>query len=304
MPDELKGQLYSLGAAIAWAAALVLFKSSGERVAPLPLNFFKNCVGLVLFGLTILATREWVGVLESANSRDLWILAISGVLGIAVADTLFFRGLNLCGVGLISIVDCLYTPFVMLFSFLLLDEDITLIKLAGAGLILAGVLACTGHTPPAGRTRRQLLAGILFGVGAFATMALGIVLAKPTLDRFPVNSASAIRLLAGTLALGMVGLFIPNRRDLLTIFIPSRVWWTALPGAAMAAYISLALWVAGFKYINASVAAMLNQTSLIFAILLAAIFLKERLTPRMMVAVGLAASGVLVVTQADRLLQP
>jgi drug/metabolite transporter (DMT)-like permease len=300
MSPDLKGQLYSLAAAVTWAAALVLFKTSGERVAPIPLNLFKNCVGLALFGATIVATSEWTALPQDRTTRDFVILAISGVLGIALADTLFFYGLNLCGVGLISIVDCLYTPFVMLFSWWLIGEDITPLKLCGAGLILAGVFVCTGHKPPASQTRQQLLLGMLYGAGAFAMMAFGIVLAKPVLERYPVNLASAIRLLAGTAALALTAVMLPGRGELLHVFRPSRVWLVALPASALGTYVSLAFWVAGFKYTNASVAAMLNQTTLIFAIVLAAVFLKERLTPRILVAVVLALGGVLLVTQGGR----
>ena len=43
----------------------------------------------------------------------------------------------------------------------------------------------------------------------------------------------------------------------------------------------------------------MNQTSTIFAIILAAIFLKERLTGRKLLAVTLAMAGVVVVTLGD-----
>jgi drug/metabolite transporter (DMT)-like permease len=79
------------------------------------------------------------------------------------------------------------------------------------------------------------------------------------------------------------------------IFRPSRLWWVAIPAAITGAYISMVLWVAGFKYTHAGLAALLNQTSVIFALLLAAIFLKERLTVRKVAAVLLALSGVIVI---------
>jgi drug/metabolite transporter (DMT)-like permease len=49
------------------------------------------------------------------------------------------------------------------------------------------------------------------------------------------------------------------------------------------------------------VAAALNQTSVIFAVVLAAIFLKERFGARQAVALALALCGVAVITFRDAL---
>ena len=51
----------------------------------------------------------------------------------------------------------------------------------------------------------------------------------------------------------------------------------------------------GFKYTHASVAAILNQTSVIFALILATLILKEEFTWRKVVAATLALSGVVMI---------
>jgi len=43
-------------------------------------------------------------------------------------------------------------------------------------------------------------------------------------------------------------------------------------------YLSLLCWLAGFKYAQAGIAALLNQTSTVLIVLLAAIVLKQPLT--------------------------
>ena len=54
--------------------------------------------------------------------------------------------------------------------------------------------------------------------------------------------------------------------------------------------------MAGFKYAEkAAIAGILNQTSVIFAIILAALLLKESFTERKAVAVVLAMGGVVLV---------
>jgi drug/metabolite transporter (DMT)-like permease len=54
-------------------------------------------------------------------------------------------------------------------------------------------------------------------------------------------------------------------------------------------------WIAGMKFTAAGSAAILNQTSTIYIILLARVFLKEPLTRRRLLACLLALSGALCV---------
>lgn len=285
--------------AVAWALALVLFKRSGERVSPIPLNLFKNAVGLVLFIVTLVVTRDGIGNLSEFCIEDIYILVLSGVLGIAVADTIMFFALNRIGVGIISVVDCSYSPLVILASFLILAEELTRYHYVGGGLILAGVLTASRVKPPFGRTRLQLVVGMAAGVLAIAMMALGIALAKLVLDHFPLVWATTIRLGSGTAVLAVWALASAERKRLWSVFKPSTVWKASLPASILGTYVSLWMWMAGFKYTYASVAALLNQTSVVFALIFAALILKESLGRRKLVAIALALGGAVVVWWAQ-----
>jgi len=290
------GDSYALGAALSWAFAVVLFKQSGERLPPLALNLFKNAVACVCLGATLLLWPGAYEALRAFTAHDILVLSISGVLGIAVADSLFFAGLNRVGVGIMSVVDCTYTPFVFLFAWLLLGEVLGWQHAAGAALIIVAILICARLKPPADRTHRDLLIGIACGVGAMAATGLGITLAKPVLHERSLLWATTFRVLAGGLFL--FAFFAPRLRDpeLMRLLRPSPIWYKALPGSFLGTYVSMLFWIGGFKYSPAARAAILNQSTIIFAILLAALFLKEPLTSRKLLAVGLAVAGVLVAT--------
>ena len=62
----------------------------------------------------------------------------------------------------------------------------------------------------------------------------------------------------------------------------------ALPGAVLGSFVALLLWLAGMKYATAGVAAMLNQTSTIYILVLASLFLREPFTRRKLAAAMLA----------------
>ncbi|MCP4590923.1 MAG: DMT family transporter [bacterium] len=298
MDQHSLGQLFALLAALTWAGALVLFKHSGERVPPLALNLFKNAVGLVLLSATLVFLREGLATLAGFSLADVCILAVSGVIGIALADTLLLFSLNQVGLGILSIVDCLYSPFVIVLSALLLSETLGWPVYVGGGLILFGVATSSRHPAPPGRTRAQLALGVLIGALAMGMIALGIVIAKPVLDAagFPVFWATTIRACAGTIALGMMSLASPRRRAYWSVFRPSREWKALIPGSVLAMYLATVFWIAGFKYTHASVASILNQTTVVFALILATVVLKEPFTRRKLRAVVLACCGIALVT--------
>ncbi len=298
MENTLLGQTCALLAAVTWACALVLFKRTGEHIPPLALNLFKNVVGLILLVATLCFMPDSLAALHRYPREDIVILIISGLLGIALADTVFFHALNLIGVGIVSIVDCLYGPFIILFAYLILSEELGLSDYAGTGLILAGVLITSRLTPPADRTRGQLVLGVILGASAMAFMTFGIVIAKPVLEfyDFPLILATALRMLAGTLALALIALASPLRKKHWSAFRLTSTWKISLPASILGAYFALILWMAGFKYAKAAVAGILNQTSVIFAIILAAVFLKESFGLRKAIAATLAMVGIVLVT--------
>jgi drug/metabolite transporter (DMT)-like permease len=273
-----------------------LFKRSGDTVGPLALNLFKNVVGIVLLALTLLAMGEGFGALREYPAVDIYILILSGVLGIAIADTVFFYALNMVGVGTVSIVECSYSPFTILLSWLLLNEQLTTAHYVGGCMILAAVYISSKHDDVVRRPRRQVIGGVLLGVSAMAMIAAGIVFAKPVLEaqQFPLIWAATIRLVFGTLALAALTLASPKRRTYWRAFRPSAVWRDSIPASIMGSYFSMVFWVAGFKYAAASVAAILNQTSVIFALILASIILKEPFTRRKLWSVVLGTLGAIV----------
>jgi drug/metabolite transporter (DMT)-like permease len=288
------GEVLSVLAALIWAVSVVLFRISGRELKPLALNFFKNIVAIVLLLATLLVAGQ--NLFRDAPLLDYVLLALSGVLGIAIADTLFFKSLNIVGAGLSQIVSLTYSPFVILFTFVFLGERLTVGDLIGAALILVGVLLATARESSSDVSAHDLRVGIGLATLSVALMALAVTLAKPVLDRSPVLWSTTVRLLAGVIALVLLTVVSPRRRYLWSTLRPSRSWRVAIPAAVLGGYVGMIVWVAGMKYTQASTASILNQTSAVFILPLAAILLHERVTPRKLAAVAMAVGGVSLVT--------
>jgi drug/metabolite transporter (DMT)-like permease len=283
------GEILALSSGLAWAVAVILFRISGRRVHPVGLNLGKNVLGLALLAPTLLLFGQPLTPSLAASKTGL--LLLSGVLGIAVSDTLFFHALNRLGASLTAIVDCFYSPFVIALSFVLLGERLTLVQLAGAALVVSAVLTVSKEGKLERIGRKDLVLGIVYGILAMFFVALGIVMVKPVLGEVSVLGATFVRVIGGTVALGLLVPVLRNRRAVLAPLLDRRNWLTLAVAAFFGSYLSLILWTGGMKYAKASVAAILNQLNTIFIVVIAAVVLKERLTGWKIAAVVLAFVG-------------
>ena len=279
----------SVVAALAWAMAVILFRISGRTVHPLALNLFKSLASSVflLFTLAVAGGPLFAG----APIKTYVMLAASGIAGIALSDTFFLWCLNLMGAGLTAVVDCLYSPFVIILSIIVLGERMKALQVAGVILILFAILIVSVKKGENSLPGNSLAKGMALGALAMLFQAAGIVMMKPFLSGVSVLWATWIRVTAGVLALGIFLAFHPGRRPLMRPLLVFKNWKAMVPAAFLGSYIGLLAWMAGMKLTRAVVAAPLNQLNTIFIFMLAALFLKEKATPVKMAAVVLAFVG-------------
>jgi len=282
------GEMLALASGLVWAVAVILFRVSGRKVHPIGLNLFKTVLAFVFMAPTMLVLGE--PFFPSVPASTTGLLLLSGALGIAVSDTLFFHSLNRLGASLVAIVDCFYSPFVIALSFLLLGERMTGWQLLGAGLVVSAVLTISREKRAEKIDGMNLLLGILYGILAMFFVALGIVMVKPVLGKVSVVWATLVRLAGGAAALILLVPFLRQRRAMLGPLAVAGNWKAMVP-ASFFGSLSLVLWMGGMKYAKVSVAAILNQLNTIFIVIIAALFLKERLTGWKIAAVILAFVG-------------
>ena len=287
------GEFYSIACALAWAIAVVLFKKSGESLAPVPLNLFKNLVGLALMLATVLALNglAWPGIPATAVSLTL----LSGFLGIGAGDTLYFRALNDIGASRMAVAQTMYSPFVILLSALFLAERLRPLQFGGVLLVLTGIFL-VNYTPRAGRLDvRGVPAGVARAGASVLLMAVGIVIAKPLLERYDFLWIVTLRIVGGTLGLFALTLVRRDHARLWRAFRHVRHWPEVMGGSVLGTYVSMMLWLAGYKYTKASIAAVLNEMTAVFMLVLAAWLLRERLRPIQLAGSAVAMAGVFLV---------
>ncbi|MBU63468.1 MAG: hypothetical protein CMI26_13305 [Opitutae bacterium] len=287
------GEICSVACALLWAIVTISLKRAGETVPPFELNLFKN-IGIALLLLPAVFIFEF-DTWKLFSSSDTWILVLSGVVGVCIADWFLLASLNLLGAGRSAILDCLYSPFVFIFAWFALEEQLTLNRIVGGLLVVAGILMATVPDRSSGKVQK-LSRGIAYGIAAMVSMAGAIVLAKPVLEKAPFFAAMEIRMLAG-ITTGFLGLIVVGKFRMFAKLSTSpkfphlRVWI----GICLPAFFAMCLWIQGYRLLEASVASILNQTSTFFILGLAYWFLGEKLNFPKVLGALISFGGVAIV---------
>ncbi len=289
------GEFFALASPMAWALAVVLFRKSGETLPPFELNLLKNGFSLLLVALTLAGgTLLFGGDWPQFGAMDYGIILASGMLGMALADTLYLRTINLVGAGRAGVIGSLLSPFVILVSALYLGERLTTGQWAGFVLVMAGILVVTLKRYQTEVTPEALRLGLLLGVVATAIMAIGVVIVKPLLEQGPFLWVVAIRLAGGVIAMLAVVALRRNWSQVIDAYRQPQPWAMTLFACFLGGFGGSVLWLAGYKLIPASEASIYNEAQVIFVVLFAWWILKEPLNARKIAGVLLTLAGVLV----------
>ena len=288
------GETLSLLCAVFWATAVILLRMAVRNIPAIEIGLFKNLLAFVFFFLTWLIIPDWDHQVDLNQSKVLRLLA-AGMLGTAIGDTLYIHSLKLIGASRSAIMGCLFSPFVILLSFFFLAERFSLNQFFGFLIILLGVFFSVYQRAKKTTSKHDLTLGISLCLLAILCMASAMVITKPAIaDSSPVQAAW-IRLTGAIAGLVLYTIFSGRFRQSIQVFKGPIHWPILITASFFSSYMALFTWIAGFKHTSASTASILNQTSVIFILIFAAIFLKERLSPLKILGALFGFGGVILI---------
>ena len=287
-----EGDIFAVLAALVWSFCVILMRISGFQIPPVALTVFKGTFATVFFLLAL--PLVGASLLPDLSGINYLRLVVSAVLGITIADTLFAAALNRLGASLQALADCIYSPSMVAVGFLLFGEMLGTWELVGGAVVVAGVAVGMRKTKDV-RSNRELLTGVILAASAHVIMAVGILMVRDIIREESVVWISAFRFLVATVVLAAFACLRWPAGEVFLGFRRRDIWKIMIPMSFLGPFMGTMLWTAGFKFTTAGRAAIFNQMATVFIITLAVIFLKERLTVRKILGVGLAVSGALLV---------
>jgi drug/metabolite transporter (DMT)-like permease len=204
------GELAALGASMCWSATATFFTLAGRKVGSVVVNRTRLLLAILFLMATHWLLQGTVLPLTAGVERWSW-LALSGVIGLVVADGFLFQSYVWIGPRLGSLLLSLSPVVSALLAWLILAESLSTGQMAGMALAIGGVVWVVMERNGPVRTspdRRRYLWGILFGLGAAMGQAIGLITAKKGLEGdFPALSGNLIRMLAAAAVLWTITFF-------------------------------------------------------------------------------------------------
>ena len=292
---SFKGELAALSAALIWAIASFVYVIMGRQIPPLVLNFAKCTIAIILSLLTLLLMGDFSpGFSLQTGMLPLWLLLVSGALGIGLGDTAFFEALNCLGARRSLLIEALAPPLAALFAAIFLDETLSYRAWIGIFLTTGGVTwVILEQVPNDFQSRLRPWRGIGFGVLSALAQASGAVLSRAALAETSISPlwGSLIRLLAGAFILLILMSFqhriwaefhpLRDRRFLLILITTSFA----------STYLGIWLQQIALKFTATGITQALIATSPLFGIPIA-LWMKEKVSLRSIFGATLALLGI------------
>ncbi|MCK7578298.1 MAG: DMT family transporter [Chromatiales bacterium] len=298
MTLELIGLLAALGSAATWAIGALLLKPFAERLPAMALAFAKGVFGLGVLGLLILmvgpASPGWAAAL---------VLFLSGVLGIGVADTLFFKALRELSSHTVVQLMLLGQVATIAMAVVFLGESLFWLQWLGVGLVILGVaIVLMAPEDSAGEgtdaTVRATRRGVLFGLGSVMAMAVSVTMAKGALDTVDALTATWLRIAGGVVSLFVFApLFYLGRGNWLSPILAD--WRLAIRFCLIATFVTLGgffLSLLAMKLTPLAIANTLLSTEPLFVLLIMALFYRETPSARRLTGSLVGVAGVAIIS--------
>jgi DME family drug/metabolite transporter len=282
----------ALSCALIWATNGLLLRTQSEHVTPGAMNAIRCAVAGVAFWLAIpFDSVPLTGLLEVTLAE--WGMMLAALsLGVALGDTLYLIAMKEIGVSRTLALTGTFPLTTLFWQTLLLDAPFNPTLLLGSALVVGGLFFLSRSTT-ADEQPVRLQWGIALSLIAALCWGFSATLLKPATVHMSAIQTNAIRMPLIALLL-FVARVLPSGNERLRGIRPRSlliVGATGLLGMGVGAY----LFIYALTQANPAKVVTLTSSSPLFGMLLAAVFLGEKITLQIALGMALCMGGVYVV---------
>lgn len=199
----LTGIFAAILSAMSWALCSVIFKKLTEKLEPVAMTFIKALISTFLLFILILLTKNQLNI----GTQNILAVASSGILGIAIGDSLFFAALSRLSPLNLSIIIFVFPYFLSgLFGVIFLKEIPSILSVFAILTIISG-LAFLIFPVENDKKIKTKISGIVMGILSVFCTVYSMVILKPVLINYSSLTVTMYRMLFSTLVLFIFGLF-------------------------------------------------------------------------------------------------
>ena len=328
----MKGELISIGVAMAWTVTALFAEVASKRIGSLPLNLCRMVISLALLALTLWLTLGMPYPRYADVATWGWLL-LSGLIGYVLGDYCLFKGYILIGSRFGQLFMTLSAPTAAVVGYLLLGETIRPLALLGMVVTLTGIgLSVLSKQSPVGDSPSDNIAkggwrlklplkGVLYGCGAGMGQGIGLVLSKMGLERYhaaillqgltpdsvpaeaviplPLSlsipfAATMIRAIMGIAGFSLALLLFSKKgaQQLNHAVHDRKAMLCTLGSAIFGPFVGVSLSLLAIRYTSTGIAQTLMALTPVFIIGPAAWLFHQKVTPREVLGAIISVAGV------------
>lgn len=289
----LMGVIMGLIGAALYGFSNVVYKSQSEGIHPFLINALKMWIALplmVVLVLIMLFFNLWTVPLSAIP-----MLALSIVFGAVIGDFVYLTSQARIGVSRAFPIAMTFPLITYLATVLLFGEPLLLTRLTGVILAIIGVILIsreetnTETTVDDPEAKRQYRIGLILALLTPFFWTAGALITQIAITNIDPIQGNLFRVLTGSLVIlpiiffaRQTGMPKPTRRATKLVLIAG--FWGMGVGSIM--------YVTAVQLAGAAVMSVLAATAPIFALPFAAIFLKEKITPVILLGTFLSICGI------------
>jgi drug/metabolite transporter (DMT)-like permease len=272
-----------------WASNWIIGRALHTEIPPMAMTFFRW-----LFAIAILAPFAWPHVRRDwPVIRAHWKTMVAlGALGVGTHNGLSYLGLNYTTATNGVILNSFIPVMIITISWIFLRERLTPMQLAGVGVSLAGVFTILSRGSLATLAAFRLNGGDLLVILSMAMWSSYTVCLRWRPSGLHMLTFLFVLMVIGDLCMlpFYLGELAFGRR-----MAPTVAHFAALFGVALfSSVLAYIFWNRAVAEVGASVAGLFVHLMPVFGVVLAWLFLDERLAPYHVVGIALILTGIFV----------
>ncbi|MCD6088675.1 DMT family transporter [Candidatus Bathyarchaeota archaeon] len=278
------GEALAILTAILWAISTVLSAEALKKIDPIRSNVIRTLFSAVL-SIPVAMVAGDLNSFSNIDLNALILVMLAAIIGFGVGDTLLFKSITIIGVSRAYTIVYTSPFFTMILAVVLLNEPFIIKYLVGTVLIVLAVIVISIDNNNDADRGIISLEGIMLALLSSLCWAIGTILVAIGVKNISVYLANMVRY--AILFLFLLLISKPMRRWNITkkdLVLLSASGATGMVIAGIMFLLSL-------KLIGASRATPLSSSSPVWASIMSAVFLKEKVTPRLLLSAIIVTVG-------------
>ncbi len=286
------GEVSALSCAFVWAASNLVLQTQSQKIPLLLMNVTRCAAGTLLFWM-MLPFEDSLATYRQAPAHEWAAVFGSMLVGVCLGDTLFLFAIREIGASHASAVGSILPLTALFFEWLLLGSPVGWNLFVGSCFVVLGVICLclaprrTPHAPRMPQPKRFAV-GIPLALLTAFLWGLSTVLLKTGLTTLTPVQLNSVRMPFVTIILFAAWTFRGKKPTKMSISSLLLIAGTGLFSMGLGAF----LYLVALANIGASKTSTLISTSPVFSLILALVFLNEKISLQLALGVALCVAGV------------